>query len=49
MVPSSFYFSPGSEPVFAAVVGLLIPPIDVKPMLAYAMLLPIVGGVGLAW
>lgn len=38
-----------SEPVFAAVVGLLIPPIDVKPMLAYAMLVPIVGGVGLAW
>jgi solute carrier family 35, member E1 len=36
------------EPVFAAVVGLLIPPMDVKPMLAYAMLIPIVGGVGLA-
>jgi solute carrier family 35 protein E1 len=36
------------EPVFAAIVGLLIPPIDVKPMLAYAMLIPIVGGVGLA-
>ncbi|KAL3925258.1 MAG: hypothetical protein SGILL_000536 [Bacillariaceae sp.] len=36
------------EPAFAAVVGLLIPPIDVKPMLAYAMLIPIVGGVGLA-
>ena len=36
------------EPVFAAVVGLLIPPIDVKPTLAYIMLLPIVGGVGLA-
>lgn len=36
------------EPVFAAVVGLLIPPADVKPMLAYAMLIPIVGGVGLA-
>jgi len=36
------------EPVFAAVVGLLIPPMDVKPILAYAMLVPIVGGVGLA-
>lgn len=36
------------EPVFAAVVGLLIPPMDVKPILAYAMLIPIVGGVGLA-
>ena len=36
------------EPVFAAVVGILVPPIDVKPMLAYAMLIPIVGGVGLA-
>jgi len=36
------------EPVFAAIVGLLLPPIDVKPMLAYAMLIPIVGGVGLA-
>ena len=36
------------EPVFAAVVGLLVPPADVKPMLAYAMLIPIVGGVGLA-
>lgn len=36
------------EPVFAAVVGLLLPPIDVKPALAYAMLIPIVGGVGLA-
>jgi solute carrier family 35 protein E1 len=36
------------EPVFAAVVGILLPPIDIKPMLAYAMLLPIVGGVGLA-
>jgi solute carrier family 35 protein E1 len=36
------------EPAFAAVVGLLIPPIDVKPILAYAMLIPIVGGVGLA-
>ena len=36
------------EPVFAAVVGILIPPMDVKPALAYVMLLPIVGGVGLA-
>jgi solute carrier family 35 protein E1 len=36
------------EPAFAAVIGLLIPPMDVKPILAYAMLLPIVGGVGLA-
>ena len=36
------------EPVFAAAVGLLVPPVDVKPALAYAMLIPIVGGVGLA-
>jgi solute carrier family 35 protein E1 len=36
------------EPAFAAVVGILIPPADVKPLLAYAMLIPIVGGVGLA-
>merc|ERR1712194_110966 len=36
------------EPAFAAVVGLLVPPMDVKPLLAYAMLIPIVGGVGLA-
>mmetsp|Transcript_15509 Transcript_15509/g.23651 ORF Transcript_15509/g.23651 Transcript_15509/m.23651 type:complete len:334 (-) Transcript_15509:170-1171(-) len=36
------------EPVFAAVVGILIPPMDIKPILAYAMLIPIVGGVGLA-
>jgi len=36
------------EPVFAAVVGILLPPVDVKPLLAYGMLLPIVGGVGLA-
>jgi solute carrier family 35, member E1 len=36
------------EPVFAAIVGVLVPPMDVKPMLAYLMLLPIVGGVGLA-
>lgn len=36
------------EPAFAAVVGLLLPPIDIKPLLAYAMLIPIVGGVGFA-
>jgi len=36
------------EPAFAAVVGLLIPPMDIKPILAYVMLIPIVGGVGLA-
>lgn len=36
------------EPVFAAIVGLLVPPADVKAPLAYAMLIPIVGGVGLA-
>lgn len=36
------------EPVFAAIVGLLIPPMELKPLLAYAMLIPIVGGVGLA-
>jgi solute carrier family 35 protein E1 len=36
------------EPAFAAIIGLLIPPMDIKPLLAYAMLLPIVGGVGLA-
>lgn len=36
------------EPVFAAVVGLLVPPVDIKPPLAYAMLIPIVGGVGIA-
>mmetsp|Transcript_7705 Transcript_7705/g.13921 ORF Transcript_7705/g.13921 Transcript_7705/m.13921 type:complete len:326 (-) Transcript_7705:101-1078(-) len=36
------------EPVFAAVVGLVVPPMDVKPMLAYLMLIPIIGGVGLA-
>ena len=36
------------EPVFAAVVGVIIPPSDIKPMLAYLMLLPIVGGVALA-
>ena len=36
------------EPVFAAVVGVLVPPMDVKPILAYMMLIPIVGGVGLA-
>eukprot|EP00537_Pseudo-nitzschia_pungens_P002322 CAMPEP_0172368318 /NCGR_PEP_ID=MMETSP1060-20121228/26341_1 /TAXON_ID=37318 /ORGANISM="Pseudo-nitzschia pungens, Strain cf. cingulata" /LENGTH=324 /DNA_ID=CAMNT_0013092859 /DNA_START=44 /DNA_END=1018 /DNA_ORIENTATION=+ len=36
------------EPAFAAVIGLLIPPTDIKPLLAYAMLIPIVGGVGFA-
>jgi solute carrier family 35 protein E1 len=36
------------EPVFAAVIGLLVPPMDIKPVLAYAMLIPIVGGVGIA-
>ena len=36
------------EPVFAAVVGVLVPPMDIKPPLAYMMLIPIVGGVGLA-
>lgn len=36
------------EPVFAAVVGVLLPPPDIKPALAYMMLIPIVGGVGLA-
>ena len=29
-------------------VGLLVPPADIKPILAYMMLIPIVGGVGLA-
>jgi solute carrier family 35, member E1 len=36
------------EPVFAALVGILVPPADVKPFLAYLMLAVIVGGVGLA-
>ncbi len=36
------------EPVFAAVIDLLVPPMDIKPILAYIMLIPIVGGVGLA-
>lgn len=36
------------EPVFAAIIGIIMPPMDIKPTLAYAMLLPIVGGVGLA-
>jgi len=36
------------EPVFAAVVGLLVPPADIKPLLAYMMLIPIVGGVAFA-
>ena len=36
------------QPVFAAAIRLVLPPVDIKPLLAYAMLLPIVGGVGLA-
>jgi solute carrier family 35 protein E1 len=36
------------EPVFAAAIGVLVPPLDIKPILAYIMLIPIVGGVGLA-
>ncbi|GMI38389.1 hypothetical protein TeGR_g6626 [Tetraparma gracilis] len=36
------------EPVFAAIIGLLVPPIDIKPIPAYLMLLVICGGVGLA-
>jgi solute carrier family 35, member E1 len=36
------------EPVFAAVVGALVPPADIKAPLAYMMLMVIVGGVGLA-
>ena len=36
------------EPVFAAAVGVMVPPMDIKPTLAYFMLIPIVGGVGLA-
>lgn len=36
------------EPVFAALVGVLLPPVDIKPILAYVMLIPIVGGVGIA-
>lgn len=36
------------EPAFAAVVGVLLSPPDIKPALAYMMLIPIVGGVGLA-
>lgn len=36
------------EPVFAAVVGAIIPPADIKAPLAYLMLMVIVGGVGLA-
>jgi solute carrier family 35, member E1 len=36
------------EPVFAAVVGFVVPPPDIKPPLAYAMLVIIVAGVGLA-
>merc|ERR1719416_156382 len=36
------------EPAFAALIGVLVPPIDFKPALAYLMIVPIVGGVGLA-
>jgi len=36
------------EPAFAAIVGIVVPPSDIKPMLAYFMLIPIVGGVCLA-
>jgi solute carrier family 35 protein E1 len=36
------------EPVFAAVVGFLVPPADIKPTAAYLCLIPIIGGVGLA-
>jgi|Transcript_1529 solute carrier family 35 protein E1 len=36
------------EPVFAAIIALAIPPQEIKPALAYMMLLVIVGGVGLA-
>jgi solute carrier family 35 protein E1 len=36
------------EPVYVALLCLVIPPIELKPALAYAMLLVIVGGVGLA-
>ena len=36
------------EPVYVAVLCLIVPPIEVKPALAYLMLLVIVGGVGLA-
>jgi len=36
------------EPVYVALLCLIVPPIEVKPALAYLMLLVIVGGVGLA-
>jgi len=36
------------EPVYVALLCLVVPPIEVKPALAYAMLMVIVGGVGLA-
>ena len=36
------------EPVYVAVLCLIVPPIEIKPALAYAMLLVIVGGVGFA-
>lgn len=37
-----------SEPVFAAMIGVLVPPMDIKPLVTYLFLIPIVGGVGLA-
>ena len=36
------------EPVFAAIIGVIVPPSEVKPVLAYVMLVLIVAGVGLA-
>jgi len=36
------------EPVYVALLCLIIPPVEVKPILAYAMLAVIVAGVGLA-
>jgi len=36
------------EPVYVAILCLIVPPVEVKPMLAYLMLAMIVGGVGLA-
>jgi solute carrier family 35 protein E1 len=36
------------EPVYVALLCLVVPPIEIKPALAYLMLLVIVGGVGLA-
>jgi len=37
-----------AEPVYVALLCLLVPPVEVKSALAYAMLMVIVGGVGLA-